>query len=87
MAINRERVANALTSRGAIKPCHRCGQTKFAVLESYSYFTAQDDFTAGLVIGGPSIPVAMVACENCGAITPHALGAIGLLPSAGEKKS
>jgi hypothetical protein len=34
---------------------------------------------ASLVLGGPTIPVAIAACNNCGAITFHALGALGLL--------
>lgn len=79
MPIDRDKVAQILTERGATKPCARCGHTNFAVLESYSYFTLQDDVSQGLVIGGPAVPVALIACSNCGALTPHALGALGLL--------
>ena len=79
MPIDRDKVAKILTERGATKACARCGHTNFAVLESYSYFPLQDDVSQGYVIGGPAVPVALIACSNCGALTPHALGALGLL--------
>ena len=79
MAIDRDKVAQLLTQRGATKPCHRCGNTNFVVIENYSYFTLQDSLSQGVVFGGPAVPVALVACSNCGSITPHALGPLGLL--------
>ena len=79
MPIDRDKVARILTERGATKACARCGHTNFTVLESYSYLTLQDDLSQGLIIGGPSVPLALIACSNCGALTPHALGALGLL--------
>jgi hypothetical protein len=79
MPIDKDKIAKLLTERGAVKPCHRCGHSNFFVLDSYSYFNLQDNMSQGLVIGGPSVPFTMVACGNCGAITPHALGALGLL--------
>lgn len=81
MAIDKDKIAKILTEKGAIKPCHRCGKTNFTVLEGYSTFSLQQDLK-GVVIGGPSVPICMVACTNCGSITPHALGALGLLPNA-----
>ena len=82
MPIDRDQVAKILTERGAVKPCHRCGHTNFSVIEGYSTITLQDSLDGGIVLGGPSVPVAMVACQNCGAVTQHALGALGLLPTA-----
>jgi len=84
MKIDRDEVAKNLTERGATKPCHRCGHTNFAVIEGYSSFSLQEKLDGNIVIGGPAVPVVMVACTNCGAITPHALGALGLLPDAAK---
>lgn len=84
MPMDRDKVAKILTERGATKPCHRCGNTNFAVIEGYSSFPLQENLDGNIVLGGPSVPVAMVACGNCGAITPHALGALGLLPPAAK---
>lgn len=82
---DRDKIAKLLTQKGATKPCHRCGHTNFVVIDGYSHFSIQDNMSQGLVIGGPAVPVAMVACANCGAITPHALGALGMLESSGKR--
>lgn len=79
MAIDQKKVGSLLTERKAILPCHRCGHTKFSVIESYSSYGLQDSFSQGTIIGGPSLPVALVGCNNCGAITAHALAVLGLL--------
>lgn len=80
MSIDRKEVANTLNRKGATRPCHRCGQNSFSVLEGFSNIHLQKDFSAGLVLGGPTVPVVHIVCNNCGAITPHALGALGMLP-------
>jgi len=85
MAIDRNKIAEKLKEKGALRPCHRCGQNSFTVLEGFSNIHLQEDFSAGLVIGGPSVPVAHIVCNNCGAITPHALGALDMLQKEGAK--
>ena len=80
MLINKNEIAKILTNRGAIRSCHRCGRTEFTVLDGYSIVTLQEDFRMGIQIGGLTVPVTYVACNNCGAITAHALGALGLIP-------
>jgi hypothetical protein len=80
MPIDREKIGKILSDHGAVKPCHRCGHTNFTVIEGYSNLSLQDNLD-GVFIGGPSVPAAMVACNNCGAITHHALGPLGLLPA------
>jgi hypothetical protein len=82
MPINRDRIAQALTERGATKPCDRCGHTSFSVIDGYANIGLQDTFDRGIVLGGLGIPVAVVGCDNCGAITAHALGALGIKPEA-----
>ena len=74
MPIDRDRIARTLTERGAVRPCSRCGHANFAVIDGYSNLPLQDQFNGSIVIGGPGVPVAIVACANCGAITTHALG-------------
>jgi len=85
MEIDRDKIAKKLSEKGATRPCHRCGQNSFTVLEGFTNIHIQDRFSAGLVIGGPSVPVAHIACNNCGAITSHALGALDMLPQEGAK--
>jgi hypothetical protein len=40
----------------------------------------------GLVLGGPSVPTAVLACNRCGWVAQHALGVLGLLPKKEEKE-
>lgn len=79
MSIEHDKIGKILTERGAVHPCHRCGHTNFSVIDGYSHFSIQNVLDGSVSLGGPSVPVAMVACNNCGAITPHALGALGLM--------
>lgn len=85
MPLNTDEIVRILTERGVRLPCNRCGSNKFTVIDSYSFFNLQD-IPTGIRLGGTTIPVALTACENCGAITPHALGALGLLPKQEEQK-
>lgn len=76
----RDEIAKRLTEKGALQPCPRCGHKNFTVIDGYFNQTLQDDVN-GLVLGGKSIPCAVVGCVNCGYLAQHALGALGLLPS------
>ncbi|MBT3331449.1 MAG: hypothetical protein HOK21_13460 [Rhodospirillaceae bacterium] len=72
------RVAEILAQKGAHKPCHRCDHVNFTVLDGFTKLLLQQSFRQGVEMDGPSVPVVSVACSNCGAVTAHALGALGL---------
>lgn len=76
-AQKREIIA-ALEKKGANLPCPRCGTKQFTLLDGYFNQPIQVNMS-GLVLGGPTVPSAVVVCTNCGFIAQHALGAIGLL--------
>ena len=75
----RDKIIAVLTEKGAVLPCPRCGKSKFATLEGYFNPTVQKDLNT-YVVGGDSIPSTVVICTNCGFMSQHALGALGLLP-------
>ena len=79
--MDRKKVADLLQAKGVKLPCHRCGSLKFSVIDGYTNYPVQPELSGGIIIGGPTVPAALVVCENCGAMTAHALGALGLLPS------
>ena len=62
-----------------MKPCPRCGNNNFTLIEGYSLIPLQKD-VGTTIIGGPSIPTVVVICTKCGFINQHAMGAFGLLP-------
>lgn len=78
----KEEIIKKLEERGAKLPCPRCGGKNFSLIEGYFNNPLQSTI-GNLVIGGPAIPSVVIACTNCGYISQHALGALGLLPSSG----
>jgi len=89
MEISKDKIIEQLNARNAIMPCSRCGSNSFAVLNQYSKIFIDEKFDGNLKIGTPTVPVALVVCTNCGAVTMHALGALGLLDNkedADDKK-
>ena len=87
MELNKEEIADKLNKKGAHLPCHRCGKNEFSILDGYSKIIIQEngEDLSNTMISGPSYPVILIACNNCGAITPHAMGAFDLLPKEGYR--
>lgn len=81
MELDKTEIIKILNSRGVNKPCNRCGNNNFTLLDGYTKLPMYDKLEDmnSVKIGGPSVPVIMTACSKCGAITFHALGALGLL--------
>ena len=74
-----EEIKKALEERGAKLICPMCGNKSFTLLDGYFNQTIQIDFK-GMVLGGPSIPSVVIVCNQCGYLSQHALGTLGLLP-------
>ena len=72
-----QEIVSALREKGAVRPCPRCGTENFQFVGLFKH--ALQDQGAGFKIGGKSIPVAALTCVNCGWMSEHALGALGLL--------
>jgi hypothetical protein len=65
--------------------CPMCKTNKFVLAEGYFNNTMQANF-ASVALGGPSIPTAAIICENCGFVSQHALGVLGLIPKEENNK-
>lgn len=70
----RQEYIDELLKRNAQNPCHRCSHNNFTLLDGYTYFPVQEKVGGGTVLGGPNVPAILVVCNNCGAVTPHAIG-------------
>lgn len=81
---DKSKIIAALTERNATRPCPRCGTTSFTILDGYFNHSIQPAISGNLMIGGPSVPTAIVACNNCGFLSEHALGVLKLLPKKAE---
>ena len=58
-----------------------CGNSSFQLVSGYFSNVIQPHLSAGMLLGGPAIPTAVIVCTKCGFISQHALGVLGLLPS------
>jgi ribosomal protein S27AE len=65
--------------------CPMCGNNHFTVADAYLSNTLQVDFTS-INLGGPSIPSMAIICTNCGFISQHSLGILGLMPEVKDGK-
>lgn len=78
-------IIEALRSHGATRPCPRCGNGTFEMIDGYAAMSIQTELQ-GIIIGGRVVPTILVACRQCGWLSQHALGALGLMPPGGERK-
>ena len=72
-------LAAALQAKGATRPCARCGHTQFSILHE-TLLTVQP-LSGTFVVGQGGVPAVVVACNNCGNLLHHALGALGMIPA------
>lgn len=82
---NREEIIKSIDEKGANLPCHRCGQNTFALIDGFSRYHLSDNMNEN-TIGGSGVPIVLIACNNCGAITPHAALALIKTENNQEKK-
>jgi transcription elongation factor Elf1 len=66
--------------------CPMCNEKNFIMADGYFNHTMQVDLNS-LIIGGQSIPTIAIICNNCGFMSQHAAGILGLLPQKQNKES
>lgn len=75
MTPRKKQILKGLKDRGVDEPCPMCGNSKFT-------FAGESEIPVGdnRKNNGDYVPIAIIACRNCGYITQHALGPLGLFP-------
>lgn len=80
----KNKIIEVLKQRGLTSQCPRCNHPNWSLIDGYFNQTIQPNVEGSIVIGGPSVPSIALACNNCGFISQHALGALGLLAKQKE---
>jgi hypothetical protein len=79
-------IEQILRERGIKAGCPRCGAREFAVIvEGYAAVFLQPADFKGASVQGANVPAVALVCRNCGFISQHALGVLGLLPKKQDK--
>ncbi len=84
-AEQRQEIADKLSEAGVRATCPMCDAASWVLADGYFNEPIQGSLRHGLVIGGPSIPSVAIVCSNCGFMSRHAIGALGLLHEASEE--
>jgi hypothetical protein len=79
-----KRIIERLNGKNLI--CPMCQNNKFELLNGYLFETLQDSYTS-VILGGSGVPTVGIYCLNCGFISQHAIGVLGLLKKEVDDKS
>ena len=72
------KIQKTLEERGAMLPCPRCGNNRFILADGLIAPPIQTSLS-NFVLGGRTIPAATVVCTQCGYLSLHAVGVLGVL--------
>lgn len=71
-----EEIIEILRLRNAIQPCPRCRNLMLEIIGETKI--PLSDRRNPITLAQPELPVILVSCGNCGYITHHAKGVLGL---------
>lgn len=81
-----DKLVAKMRARGKEESCPMCGNDKFFIADAYFTNVLQTDLN-NMKLTGLSVPSIAIICHNCGFISQHALGALGLVPEEAMQKS
>lgn len=77
------KIVDTLKKRGVPRACPMCASNQWTISDGFLAPPIQFDLR-NMVFGGQSIPSVALICTNCGFMSNHALGVLGLLPNLGS---
>ncbi len=79
-------LANAIMNRIQSLECPMCHSRSFTFLDGYLFQNLQSNKKSYIIGNGPFIPSVALVCNNCGFMSQHNLGALGMLNKESETK-
>lgn len=80
----KKEIIQTLATRIDKMECPICHKDKFSLLDGYINDGVQDDYKHQVIGVRTRIPSVALICNNCGFISQHSLGVLGLLPQETE---
>jgi hypothetical protein len=74
----KNKIKEALIKKVPNLSCPMCKHNNFAMTQGYIVHTLQSNYSS-VTLGGEAIPSIGIICNNCGFISQHAIGSLGLL--------
>ena len=80
----KELIVNKLTQKLIEKGirCPMCGKDHFFIADGYFYNDLQDNLNGFTIGGSMALPTIPIVCANCGFVSQHALGVLGVSPES-----
>lgn len=76
---DKAKLAKALSDKIKSFRCPMCNNHSFTIVDGYLVQNLQSNMN-GIVLGnGPMIPSVAIVCTNCGFMSQHNLGVLGML--------
>lgn len=76
----KEKIVKVLNERLGGFQCPMCHKGPFTIIDGFFNISIQSNLSS-YTLGGTTVPMVAITCNNCGYISFHALGALGLLDS------
>ena len=76
---NKKELIKALTEKVKLLECPMCHNNSFTIVDGYIVQSVQNDKNNIVLGNGPMIPSMAIVCNNCGFMSQHNLGILGLL--------
>lgn len=77
----KKEIVQALASRVDKMECPICHQGSFTLIDGYITDSVQNEFSNQVIGSKTTLPSVALVCNNCGFISQHSLGILGLLSS------
>ena len=71
-------ILEVMEKSGVLNLCPICRNNKFQLQPGYFINVVQENIEK-IELGGESIPTVILICHNCGFVSQHSLGVLGLL--------
>ncbi len=74
----RQKIVDEILKRAPDLSCPMCRSKDFIIVDGF-FGTSLQKNTSSIAFGGNIVPSACLVCKNCGFMSQHALGALGML--------